>query len=131
MLTGATPVPRINLPAARQLKFSFSAARRLRASLSGAALASMLLLTTHTASALDSSWATLTAPPTGTAPPGDVIRAGHLGREIENTQDIIHFYNDLIGLGLIGPRDAPRKFMVSHPLAEFAELGEGKENAYD
>src|SRR6201990_2105171 len=77
------------------------------------------------------SWATLDAPPTGIAPPGDVLRAGHLGREIEDTQNIIHFYADLIGLGLVGPRDAPRRFMVSHPLAEFAELGEGDQNAYD
>jgi len=76
------------------------------------------------------SWATLDAPPTGTAPPGDVLRAGHLGREIGETQNIIHFYTDLIGLGIVGPRDAPRPFMVSHPLAEFAELGEDA-NAYD
>jgi catechol 2,3-dioxygenase-like lactoylglutathione lyase family enzyme len=76
-------------------------------------------------------WATLDAPPSGSAPPGDVLRAGHLGREIGETQNIIHFYNDLIGLGLVGPREAPRAFMVSHPLAEFAELGEGSANAYD
>ena len=73
---------------------------------------------------------TLDAPPSGVAPPGDVVRAGHLGREIADTQDIIHFYADLIGLGLVGPRDATRAFMVSHPLAEFAELGEDA-NAYD
>jgi catechol 2,3-dioxygenase-like lactoylglutathione lyase family enzyme len=75
-------------------------------------------------------WATLDAPPTGTAPPGDILRAGHLGREIGETQSIIHFYTDLIGLELVGPREAPRPFMVSHPLAEFAELGEDA-NAYD
>jgi catechol 2,3-dioxygenase-like lactoylglutathione lyase family enzyme len=75
-------------------------------------------------------WATLDTPPTGTAPPGDILRAGHLGREIGETQNIIHFYTDLIGLGLVGPREAPRPFMVSHPLAEFAELGEDA-NAYD
>jgi catechol 2,3-dioxygenase-like lactoylglutathione lyase family enzyme len=69
-------------------------------------------------------WATLAAPPLGSAPPGDVLRAGHLGREIGETQAIIHFYSDLIGLGLVGARDASRPFMVSHPLAEFAELGE-------
>ncbi|HTX24184.1 MAG TPA: hypothetical protein VMD03_05975 [Steroidobacteraceae bacterium] len=74
--------------------------------------------------------ATLKSPPSGSVPPGDALRAGHLGREIGNTQDIIHFYTDLIGLGLVGPRDAPRRFMVSHPLAEFAELGEDA-NAYD
>ncbi len=73
---------------------------------------------------------TLNAPPSGSVPSGDVLRAGHLGREIGDTQDIIHFYHDLIGLGLVGPREAPRPFMVSHPLAEFAELGEDA-NAYD
>jgi catechol 2,3-dioxygenase-like lactoylglutathione lyase family enzyme len=75
-------------------------------------------------------WATLDAPPTGSAPAGDVLRAGHLGREIGDTQNIIHFYADLIGLGLVGPRDAARPFIVSHPLAEFAELGEDA-NAYE
>jgi catechol 2,3-dioxygenase-like lactoylglutathione lyase family enzyme len=77
------------------------------------------------------SWATLSAPPTEPLPPGDVVRAGHLGREIADTQNIIHFYSDLIGFGLVGARDATRNFMVSHPLAEFAELGEGDQNAYD
>jgi catechol 2,3-dioxygenase-like lactoylglutathione lyase family enzyme len=78
-----------------------------------------------------SSWATLTVPPTEQIPPGDVLRAGHLGREIADTQNIIHFYSDVIGFGLVGARDASRRFMVSHPLAEFAELGEGDQNAFD
>ena len=78
-----------------------------------------------------SNWATLTAPPTEALPPGDVVRAGHLGREIGDSQNIIHFYSDLIGFSLVGARDATRNFMVSHPLAEFAELGEGDQNAYD
>ena len=89
----------------------------------------LLLALSPTASA-QASWATLDAPPSGIAPPGDIIRAGHLGREIGDTQNIIHFYSDLIGLGLIGPREAARPFMVSHPLAEFAELGED-DNAYN
>ena len=80
--------------------------------------------------AADAPWATLDAPPSGIAPPGDILRAGHLGREIADENDIVHFYADLIGLGLVGARDAPRPFMVSHPLAEFAELGED-ENVYD
>ncbi|MEJ1965424.1 MAG: VOC family protein [Gammaproteobacteria bacterium] len=82
------------------------------------------------ASAQSPSWATLDAPPTASLPPGDVLRAGHLGREIGDTQAIIHFYADLIGLGLVGARDAVRPFMVSKPLAEFAELGED-DNAYN
>lgn len=81
--------------------------------------------------AAEGSCGTLASPPTGAAPPGDVLRAGHLGREIGDTQDIIHFYHDLIGLGIVGSREAPHPFMVSHPLAEFAELGEGKANAYE
>jgi catechol 2,3-dioxygenase-like lactoylglutathione lyase family enzyme len=88
-----------------------------------------MLLLAPIASA-QSPWATLDAPPAGSAPAGDVLRAGHLGREIGDTQNIIHFYADLIGLGLVGPRTAVRPFMVSHPLAEFAELGEDA-NAYD
>ncbi|HXS27012.1 MAG TPA: hypothetical protein VN730_05025, partial [Steroidobacteraceae bacterium] len=91
---------------------------------------SAMLLAAPFASA-QASWATLDAPPTGHAPAGDVLRAGYLGREIGDTQNIIHFYSDLIGLGLVGPRDAMRRFMVSHALAEFAELGEGDQNAYD
>lgn len=78
-----------------------------------------------------SSWATLSAPPTEPLPPGDVLRAGHLGREIADTQNIIHFYSDVIGFNLVGERTATRRFMVSHALAEFAELGEGDQNAYD
>jgi len=76
--------------------------------------------------------AALDEPPSGTValPAGDVLRAGHLGREIGDEEDIVHFYSDLIGLGLVGSRTAPRVFMVSHPLAEFAELGEDA-NAYD
>ena len=91
--------------------------------------AALMLLTTMLASA-QTPWATLDAPPSGTVPAGDILRAGHLGREIGETQAIIHFYTDLIGLGLVGARDAARPFMVSHPLAEFAELGEDA-NAYD
>ncbi len=81
--------------------------------------------------AAQSSWATLSAPPTEMVPAGDVLRAGHLGREIAETHNIIHFYSDVIGLGLVGARDATRRFMVSRPLAEFAELGEGDQNAFD
>jgi catechol 2,3-dioxygenase-like lactoylglutathione lyase family enzyme len=88
------------------------------------------LMAHGSAASAQSGWATLDAPPSGIAPPGDVLRAGHLGREIGDTQNIIHFYSDLIGLGLVGPREAPRPFMVSHPLAEFAELGED-DNAYN
>ncbi len=96
-----------------------------------AACCLVLIAVAQTAGAGESSCPTLDSPPTGVAPPGDVLRAGHLGREIGDTQDIIHFYHDLIGLGIVGSREAPHPFMVSHPLAEFAELGEGKANAYE
>jgi catechol 2,3-dioxygenase-like lactoylglutathione lyase family enzyme len=68
---------------------------------------------------------TLDAPPTQMVPAtGEVLRAGHLGREIGDTQPLIHFYSDLIGLELIGPRTAPRPFFVARGLQVFAELGE-------
>jgi catechol 2,3-dioxygenase-like lactoylglutathione lyase family enzyme len=68
---------------------------------------------------------TLDAPPTALVPStGEVVRAGHLGREIGDTEPLIHFYSDLIGLELVGPRTAPRPFFVRHGLQEFAELGE-------
>ncbi|MGB6452073.1 MAG: hypothetical protein WBE92_15085 [Steroidobacteraceae bacterium] len=92
-----------------------------------AALGLMLLVVPAFA---QTSCGTLAEPPTALVPAGDVLRVGHLGREIGDTPDIVHFYVDLIGLGLVGPREAPRRFMVSHPLAEFAELGEDA-NAYD
>jgi len=68
---------------------------------------------------------TLAAPPTALVPStGEVVRAGHLGREIGETEPLIHFYSDLIGLELVGARTAPRPFFVRHGLQEFAELGE-------
>ena len=80
--------------------------------------------------AAQTPWATLVAPPTGAVPAGDILRAGHLGREIAETEPIIHFYSDLIGLGLVGARAAPRPFSARHGLQEFAELGEDA-NAYE
>ncbi len=77
------------------------------------------------------SWATLTEPPTGIAPPGDVLRAGHLGREIADVEDISHFYHDLIGLEIRGTRDQPRPFSMHHGLQEFVDIGQGVSNPYD
>jgi catechol 2,3-dioxygenase-like lactoylglutathione lyase family enzyme len=68
--------------------------------------------------------ATLDAPPTAMVPATEVLRAGHLGREIGDTQPLIHFYSDLIGLELVGSRTAPRPFFVAKGLQVFAELGE-------
>jgi catechol 2,3-dioxygenase-like lactoylglutathione lyase family enzyme len=79
-------------------------------------------------------WATLDAPPTGVAPPGEVLRPGHLGREIGNVELIIHFYHDLVGLGLLGARERPRPFgskETGPALLEFVQLGQGVPNPMD
>jgi len=76
-------------------------------------------------------WATLTDPPTTPVPPGDVLRGGHLGREINDVEDISHFYHDLIGLEIRGTRDQPRPFSQHHGLQEFVDIGQGVSNPYD
>jgi len=80
------------------------------------------------------SWATLDSPPKGVAPAGEVLRPGHLGREIGNVELMIHFYHDLLGLGLWGPRSAPRPFgsrETNPALLEFVQLGQGVPNPMD
>ncbi|MBN2321435.1 MAG: hypothetical protein JXR49_20320 [Acidobacteria bacterium] len=79
-------------------------------------------------------WAILDAPPTGVAPPGEVLRPGHLGREIGNVELMIHFYHDLLGMGLLGPRSAPRPFGskdTNPALLEFVQMGQGVPNPMD
>ncbi len=76
-------------------------------------------------------WATLDAPPTGIAPAGDVLRPGHLGRQISNVEEYIHFYHDLIGLELRGPREQPRRFGQNRGLQEVASLVQGVPNPYE
>ncbi len=79
-------------------------------------------------------WATLDAPPTGAAPSGEVLRPGHLGREVGNVELIIHFYHDLLGLNLLGPRARPRPFgskETGPALLEFVQLGQGVPNPMD
>ena len=76
-------------------------------------------------------WATLKEPPTGLVPSGDVLSAGHLGREIGNVELMIHFYHDLLGLKLLGPREQARPFGSRHTnaaLLEFVQLGQGVPN---
>ena len=93
----------------------------------------VLLLVCFVASA-QTPWATLDAPPTGVAPAGDVLRPGHLGREIGNVELMIHFYHDLLGLGLYGPRAAHRPFgskETGPALLEFVQLGQGVPNPMD
>jgi catechol 2,3-dioxygenase-like lactoylglutathione lyase family enzyme len=76
-------------------------------------------------------WATLDEPPTALVPPGDVLRGGHLGREIADAEDISHFYHDLMGLEIRGTRDQPRPFSMHHGLQEFVDIGQGVPNPYD
>jgi catechol 2,3-dioxygenase-like lactoylglutathione lyase family enzyme len=54
------------------------------------------------------------------APAGNVLRAGHLGRQIGDIERIIHFYHDLLGMEISGERNAPRPFFTTPGLAEFA-----------
>jgi catechol 2,3-dioxygenase-like lactoylglutathione lyase family enzyme len=77
------------------------------------------------------SWATLAEPPTTPVPAGDVLRGGHLGREINDAEDISHFYHDLVGLEIRGTRDQPRPFSQHHGLQEFVDIGQGVSNPYD
>jgi catechol 2,3-dioxygenase-like lactoylglutathione lyase family enzyme len=93
------------------------------------AIGLMLLVVPITSA--QSSWATLDAPPSGIAPPGDVLRPGHLGRQIGNVEETMHFYHDLIGLELRGTRDQPRPFGSNRGLSEVAELAQGVPNPYD
>jgi len=58
------------------------------------------------------------------APPGDVLRPGHLGRQTGDLERIIHFYHDLLGLGLNGERNIARPFWTSPGLIEFANTPE-------
>jgi len=74
--------------------------------------------------------ATLDAPPTGIAPSGDALRPGHLGRQIENVETIMHFYHDLIGLELRGTRDQARPFFKNRGLQEVAMLVQGVPDPY-
>jgi catechol 2,3-dioxygenase-like lactoylglutathione lyase family enzyme len=90
----------------------------------------LLLIAIPTASA-QTPWATLDAPPSGVAPPGDALRPGHLGRQIAEVEPIIHFYHDLIGLELRGTRDQPRPFGKNRGLQEVASLVQGVPNPYD
>ncbi|HEY6904892.1 MAG TPA: hypothetical protein VI216_11340 [Candidatus Acidoferrales bacterium] len=92
---------------------------------------SVMLLTATPIALAQTSWATLDAPPTGIAPAGDVLRPGHLGRQISNVEEYIHFYHDLIGLELRGPREEPRRFGQNRGLQEVASLAQGVPNPYE
>jgi len=54
------------------------------------------------------------------APASNILRIGHLGRQIGDIERLIHFYRDLLGTGLNGERDAERRFFTTPGLLEFA-----------
>jgi catechol 2,3-dioxygenase-like lactoylglutathione lyase family enzyme len=58
--------------------------------------------------------------PAGSAPAGDVLRPGHLGRTTGDLERIIHFYHDLLGTGIQGERHQDRPFWSSKGLIDFA-----------
>jgi catechol 2,3-dioxygenase-like lactoylglutathione lyase family enzyme len=92
---------------------------------------SLALIFSFAFASAQTPWATLDAPPTGAAPPGEVLRPGHLGRQIGSTELMIHFYHDLIGLGLLGPRERARPFgskETGPALLEFVQLATGVPN---
>lgn len=96
----------------------------------GLAAVALILFVSAPIGRAQTSWATLDAPPTGIAPAGDVLRPGHLGRQITDVELTTHFYHDLIGLDLIGKRDQPRPFFINKGLQEVAELSQGAANPY-
>ena len=97
----------------------------------GVVAVSLMLLAAVPIAWAQTPLATLDAPPSGAAPAGDVLRPGHLGREIAEVESIMHFYHDLIGLELLGARDQPRPFFTNRGLQEVAELAEGVPNPYE
>ncbi len=101
-----------------------------KTSVLGFAVISFALMMAVPIASAQTSWATLTAPPTGIAPPGAVLRPGHLGRQISNVELDTHFYHDLIGLELIGKREQPRPFFVNKGLQEVAALAQGVSDPY-
>jgi catechol 2,3-dioxygenase-like lactoylglutathione lyase family enzyme len=97
----------------------------LRTAACGLAVIAFSLLFVAPISSAQNSWATLSAPPSGIAPPGDVLRPGHLGRQITNVELTTHFYHDLIGLQLVGKREQPRPFFSNSGLQVVADLAQG------
>jgi catechol 2,3-dioxygenase-like lactoylglutathione lyase family enzyme len=96
----------------------------------GFAVTSLMLSIVVPIASAQTSCATLDAPPTGIAPPGDALRPGHLGRQVGDVEDIMHFYHDLIGFELRGTRDQPRPFFGNRGLQEVASLAEGAPDPY-
>lgn len=97
----------------------------------GLIVISLMLIVSASIALAQTSLATLDAPPTGIAPSSpDVIRPGHLGRQIGHEELTIHFYHDLIGLELRGDRERPVAFGANRGLQEVAELAQGVKDPY-
>jgi catechol 2,3-dioxygenase-like lactoylglutathione lyase family enzyme len=104
--------------------------RTLKSTARGLIAGSLMLLIIVPITSAQTPRATLDAPPSGIAPPGDVLRPGHLGRQVAHVELIMHFYHDLIGLELRGTRDQPRPFGMNRGLQEVAELAQGVKDPY-
>jgi catechol 2,3-dioxygenase-like lactoylglutathione lyase family enzyme len=109
---------------------SFESFTKISSASAAVCFALFLIAPIARAQSSQTPWATLDAPPTGIAPPGDALRPGHLGRQIENEETIIHFYHDLIGLELRGTREQPRVFGRNRGLQEVAMLVQGVKDPY-
>jgi len=107
-------------------RVSYSLWKNLR----GLVLINLALLSCVSVASAQTPRATLDAPPSGIAPSGDALRPGHLGRQIADVEDIMHFYHDLIGLELRGTRDQPRPFGRNRGLQEVASLVQGVPDPY-
>jgi catechol 2,3-dioxygenase-like lactoylglutathione lyase family enzyme len=104
--------------------------RSLNHSARGLAVLGFMLLSLAPFASAQTTCATLDAPPSGIAPSGDALRPGHLGRQISNVEQDIHFYHDLIGLELRGNREQPRLFGQNRGLQEVASLVQGAPDPY-
>lgn len=125
------------MPTKENLKLEFPAwlkeapvSRPLHKIASGLFVLGCMLLISVPVALAQAPCATLDAPPTGIAPSGDALRPGHLGRQISNVEEDIHFYHDLIGLELRGAREQPRLFGQNRGLQEVASLVQGAPDPY-
>lgn len=119
------PVRRPFLSVCKDVKRVCGARGRAPVWIGAVALIAVAPLLLPQAARAQNSWATLSAPPSGIAPPGDVLRPGHLGRQITNVELTTHFYHDLIGLELVGKRGQPRPFFSNTGLQVVAERAQG------
>jgi len=58
---------------------------------------------------------------------GDDLHLGHLGLEVRDLEKTIHFYHDLLGTDLLGPRNQQRPFRADISLLKFVDAPAGAE----